>query len=221
MQPTHRAVLAFSILLATGASAASAAELALLIGPNRGATAVDAVVAPGSGEQFFDFTFLDTVEPPLFEGLVVYELMVRAPRPGITLLRAEVPDNWVFAGTDASFTVTEAAPDHLLITVTDVDDPNDTDVTLVDIVTGRKAARVYYGVDAAALPGLYNITLDPQETAWGHGLPKGFLLTVDTPDPGVVRVTPEPAGLALLGIPAALALRRRRPCDPHHEGREK
>jgi hypothetical protein len=160
------------------------------------------VVAPGSGEHFFDPTFTEA-PPAQNEGLYAYDLMVRAPQPGITLLRAEKPDDWVLGDVGSSFTVTEATADHLSISALSNND-------LYDITTGKKAARIYYGVDAGTLPGLYRITPDPSDVIFAGGNPSGRDIVVEVTDPGVVRVTPEPSGLAVLGATAAFALRRRR-----------
>jgi PEP-CTERM motif len=136
------------------------------------------------------------------EGLYVYSLRARAQRPGITLLRAEKPDNWVLTDPDAVFLIDEAAPDHLFFSGSNVN-------VLSDITDGKKVARLYYNVDADALPGLYRIRVD-QDFAFESGDPSGHYIGVDITDPGVIRVTPEPSALALLGAAALFGLRRRR-----------
>ena len=197
-----RLVPAVTCLLGMLPAAASAA-LDLRVGPNRGPEAVDAVVAPGSGEQFFDLAFTET-GTPYNEGLWAYDVMVRSPRPGITLLRAERPDNWVITDANGTFTVFDSGPGHLLFGASNSD-------RLSDITTGRKAARIFYSVDAGAAPGLYNLTLDREWTVFVSGEPvSANRIVVDITDPGVIRVTPEPAGLALIGAVAVFALRRRR-----------
>jgi len=205
----NRLTLILSIVVTIGPSVAFAGGLELQVGPNYGAGAVDAVVAPGTGEHFFDLTFLET-PPDQNEGMDAYDVMVRAPRPGISLLRAEKPgDDWAFGPeADAHFTVPESAPDHLLIEVT-----IPPAAPLTDLMTGTKAARVYYAVDPAAPPGVYDITLDPQETGIASGLPNRALPPpVGVTDPGVVLVTPEPSGMALPGALGLLLARRvRRP----------
>src|SRR5439155_21671875 len=89
-----RFALALSCALAGIMPAITKASLRLQIGPERGADAVDAVVAPGSGERFFDLVFNES-GPPVNEHLIAYDVGVDAARPGLSLVRAEKPDNWV------------------------------------------------------------------------------------------------------------------------------
>ena len=100
----------------TAIIAASAAS-ELRIGPNRGATAVDAVVGPGPAVHFFDLTFFETGAPQQ-DHLYAYDLLLRAT-PGVSLVRAERPDNWAFTAPDATFTQAEAAADRILAQAVD------------------------------------------------------------------------------------------------------
>src|SRR5687768_8075839 len=204
-----RFALALTCVLAGAAPAVSRASLTLQVGPERGADAVDAVVAPGSGEHFFDLVFHES-GPPDNEQLIAYDLLVEATRPGISLVRVEQPDNWVLTPSDAAELVqNEVEPDHILafagykFTYAG---------PLADINTGEKAARIYYTVDPGAAPGLYRITLNPGYTIFGFGDPNCEHChgPVFIDDPGLIRVTPEPAGLALIGAVAVLVLQRRR-----------
>jgi hypothetical protein len=173
-------------------------------GPNFGQGEVDAVVAPGSGEHFFDLTFLQSEEDP-DDQMNEYDVMVRASRPGITLLRAQKPDNWVFTDPDAVLTVVEGNAGHLLINASSPDER-------VDITRPPKnAARVYYSLDAGAAPGRYSITLEPSTTRLYTANTSGWVPPfVGVTDPGLVLVTPEPSGLTILAVGGVLALRRRR-----------
>ena len=194
-------------VLAVAASIAPPTALAALdlrIGPNRGADAVDAAVAPGSGEHFFDLTFTET-PPTENEFLYAYDVLFEAAQTGIRLLRAERPDNFVLTAPDATFVQSEADAGHILAAAQDGTSLG------VDVVTGPKAARVYYAVDPGTTPGLYRITLNPVGTTFVSGDPnrQGYFPVVDITDPGVVLVTPEPSGLALLAVAGLLALRRR------------
>ena len=197
-----RLVLVLVAVLAPRAAATP--SLDLRVGPNFGPDEVDAVVAPGSGEQFFDLTFIQSDEDP-DDAMNAYDVMVRAPRPGLTLLRATEPDNWIFTDPGALFTVADADAGHLLIRASSPDES-------VDITQPpRNAARIYYRIDAGVAPGLYPITLEEGTTriysADSGGLPPPPL---GVTDPGLARVTPEPSGLAVLALAAALGLRRRR-----------
>ena len=204
-----RFALALTCLLAGVAPAVSLASLTLQVGPALGPDAVDAVVAPGSGEHFFDLVFHES-GPPDFEHLIAYDLLVDATRPGISLLRVEQPDNWVLTPSDAAELVQfEVEPDHILASAGykfTYSGP------LADINTGEKAARIYYNVDPGAAPGLYRITLNPTNTIFGFNDPNCEHChgPVFIDDPGVIRVTPEPAGLALPLAAGVMALRRQR-----------
>ena len=196
-----RFVLALSCALAGITPAITEASLTLQIGPERGADAVDAVVATGSAEHFFDLVFNES-GPPVNEQLIAYDLGVDAARPGLSLVRAEKPDNWVLPDADAVFGQQEVRPDHVLVNASfalSYSGP------LADITSGAKAARVYYSVDPGTAPGLYRITLNPNQTVFGFGDPNCdscYAVAID--DPGVVLVTPEPAGLALLSVAGAI-----------------
>jgi hypothetical protein len=198
-----RFLLTLGCLLSIAPAVASAG-LDLRIGPNRGPAEVDAVVAPGSGEHFFDLTFTDS-PPSQNESLYAYDVAFITDRPGLTLVRAERPDHWVLTAPDATFTQFEARPDFVVAGGTDGFSIGS------DITTGTKAARLAFRVDPGTAPGLYRINLDPSFTAWSSGDPFGPNLFpyVDITDPGLVLVTPDPSGLGLLSVGTLLALRRR------------
>lgn len=200
------AALVFSVLMAMAPLVASA-ELDLRIGPNTGADQVDAVVAPGSGEHFFDLTFSATgINETFNEYLVAYDLGLVTARPGLRLLRVEKPDNWVFTDAAATLITREADAGRILAEGAEFGGADYGS----DVTTGTEAARVFYSVDPDVTPGLYQIALSPNWTAFGTGNPNGHEVFVDFNDPGMVLVTPEPSGFALLGLAGVLALRRRR-----------
>ena len=179
--------------------------LDLRTGPNYGPDEVDAVVAPGSGEHFFDLTFLQDWEDPDDE-MNRYDVVVRAPT-GITLLRAEKPANWAFTDPDAVFTVVEGDAGHLLINASSPDER----VDLTKSQPVQNAARIYYSVDPGAAPGFYNIRLEESTTRIYTANEFGWVPPpVGVTDAGRVLVTPEPSGLVVLALGGVLALRRRR-----------
>ena len=199
-----RLVPALVVIAVLAPSASATAFLGMRTGPNYGADEVDAVVAPGSGEHFLDL-LLYAYGDDQSDNVNEYDVMVRAPRPGITLLRAEKPDNnWLFTSPDAAFSVVESAADHLFINASSPDER--VDIPYAD--TPTYAARIYYTVDPAAAPGRYSITLEPRTTRT-YAVDQ-IELPVDVTDPGLVLVTPEPSGLAVLALSGLLALRRRR-----------
>ena len=163
-------------------------------------------VGPGPGEQYFDLVFHET-GTLANEGLFAYDLYVQRDKPGVNLLRVEKPDNWVFTSPGASFQ--EAGPEFSnkpgLIVVNAIGDLLGANQ---DIVEGTKAARVFYTIDPNAAPGVYHISLDPAGTLFVSG-DTGEAIPVDFSQPFTI-ITPEPAGLSLLGIAGLLALRRRR-----------
>jgi hypothetical protein len=198
-----RLCLALGCLLGLTPVGASAAVY-LQIGSNAGADAVDAVVAPGSGEHFFDLTFNET-GGAWNDHLYAYDLFVEVPRPGISLLRVEKPDNWVFTAPDATLQTLEAELGHIVAVGVDSRTGTGSDIT-----TGSKAARVIYLVDDSLAPGVYRIVLRPEWTVFGSGNPEcSCPIFADVSDPGVVLVTPEPSSLGLLAL-GLLGLRRRR-----------
>jgi hypothetical protein len=205
----NRLLLLFACAAAIAPSAASA-SLTLQIGPNQRPDQVDAVVAPGSGEHFFDLTFTET--PPTYnEYLVAYDLLLRTPQPGIRLLRMETSDNWVLPASDSTFVQREADAGHILVEAAYTSGTgNDHGI---DITTGAKAGRVFYAVDPGTAPGLYPIRFDPGPTVFGSGDPNfpGNLIYADLSDVGLVQVTPEPTALALLAVAGVVALRRNCP----------
>ena len=186
---------------------AAAGPLQLRVGPNFGADTVDAVVAPGAGTQSLDLVFVESGQP-YNELLFAYDAGVDAAQPGLRLVRAEKPDNWVLTGSDSDtvFTEREARPDHILVNASyalTYSGP------LADITTGAKVARIYYSIDPGTAPGLYRITLDRNTTVFGTGNPNcSCPIFPDLSDAGVVLVTPEPSGVALVGVAWVLALRR-------------
>ena len=202
----QRIVLSLAGVLASFPAVARAA-LDLQIGANKGADQVDAVVAPGSGEHYFDLTFSRTGTSNFNESIYAYDLLARAAPQGIRLVRIERPDNWIFTNFFATFQTPESASDHILVNAANGSGDQ------VHVMTGEKAARVVYTVDPGAAPGLYQITLDPFTTAFADSDPSCNMACrpdVDITDPGIVQVTPEPGGLAFVAATSVLALRRRR-----------
>jgi hypothetical protein len=192
-----RFVLALSCALAMVPGVASAA-LSINIGP-------DVLGYPGSS-GYFDLVFNETGTPE-DEGLFAYDLYLVRDRPGINLIRAEKPDNWVFTAPVAEFQ--EAGPEFSnkpgLIVVNAIGYLLSASE---DIVSGTKAARVYYTIDPDAPPGVYRIGLDPASTLFVSG-DTGAVIPIDIADRGTVTVWPEPTGLSLALIAGgALALRR-------------
>jgi hypothetical protein len=204
VEKMKRFVLGLGCVLAMVPGVASAA-LSVAIVPD---IEVPAGAIP-TGEQFVDLVFNET-GTPANEGLFAYDLYITRDRPGINLLRAEKPDNWVFKAAGAGFS--QAGPEftHLpdLIVVNALGDLLGANQ---DIEDGTKAARVFYTIDPGAAPGKYNIRLanDPGTTLFVSG-DTGEAIPVDISDAGVVTVTPEPGSIALLGVAGLLALRRRR-----------
>jgi hypothetical protein len=160
----------------------------------------------GPGERFFDLVFHET-GTPANEGLFAYDLYLQRDKPGVNLVRVEKPDNWVFTSPGASFQ--EAGPEFSnkpgLIVVNAIGDLLGANQ---DIVEGTKAARVFYTLDPNVAPGVYHISLDPAGTLFVSG-DTGEAIPVDFSQPFTI-ITPEPAGLSILGIAGLLTLRRRR-----------
>jgi len=169
---------------------------------------VPARITPGGipGEMYFDLVFRET-GTPANEGLFAYDLYLQRDKPGINLVRAEKPDNWVFTSPGASFQ--EAGPEFSnkpgLIVVNAIGDLLGANQ---DIVDGTKAARVFYTMDPDAAAGTYHISLDPGGTLFVSG-DTGEAIPVDISASFSVPI-PEPAALSLLGIAGLLTLRRRR-----------
>jgi len=195
-----RIVLGFTCVLALLPGVASAA-LSIDIGPD-----IYSDNNPTT-EHFFDLVFHET-GAPTNEGLFAYDLYLKADRPGIKLLRAEKPDNWVFTSPGASFQ--EAGPEFSnkpgLIVVNAIGDLLGANQ---DIVDGTKAARVFYTIDENLPRGAYKLTLDPAGTLFVSG-DTGEAIPVDISNPGTVIVEPEPTALPLLAVAGVLAVRRRR-----------
>jgi MYXO-CTERM domain-containing protein len=202
VEKMKRFVLGLGCVIAMVPGVASAA-LSLAIAPD---ITVPANAIP-TGEQFVDLVFNETA-PTANEGLFAYDLYLTRDKPGINLVRAEKPDNWVFTSSGASFQ--EAGPEFShkpdLIVVNAIGDLLGANQ---DIQDGTKAARVFYTIDPGAAPGVYHIGLDPAGTLFVSG-DTGEAIPVDISDTGTVTVTPEPGSLALLGVAGLLALRRRR-----------
>ena len=180
--------LAFACVLATCPPVASAG-LSLRIGPNQGGGQknADLTIVHGwgpRGERFFDLTFHEE-GPPDDECLFAYELLFLAP-PGINLVRAEAPPDWVFAGGGAKFTQVKAGPRDILVhCVHDVGRGRGSDIT-----RGKKAARVYFTIDRALTPGRYAITLDAAATVFATADPdRPLVIPVTITDPGLVIVS--------------------------------
>jgi len=197
-----RFVLGLGCVLAMVPGVASAA-LSVAIVP-------DIVVPAGAiptGEQSFDLVFNET-GTPANEGLFAYDLYLKRDKPGINLIRAEKPDNWVFTSPGASFQ--EAGPEFSnkpgLIVVNAIGDLLGANQ---DIVDGTKAARVFFTLDPFLAPVPLQISLDPAGTLFVSG-DTGEAIPVDISDSGSVICWPEPAGLSLLGVAGLLTLRRRR-----------
>jgi hypothetical protein len=197
-----RFVFGLACVFALAPGVASAA-LSIDIGP-------DISVPVGTqltGELFFDLVFHET-GPATNEGLFAYDLYLRREKPGINLIRAEKPDNWVFTSPGASFQ--EAGPEFShkpdLIVVNAIGDLLGANQ---DIVDGTKAARVYFTLDPGVTSGIYQIFLDPAGTLFVSG-DTGEAIPVNISDPGTVYFTPEPTALSFAAIAGLLALRRRR-----------
>jgi hypothetical protein len=199
-----RVAFGLTCVLAMAPGLASAA-LSIEIGP-------DVLITRGAiptGEQFFDLVFHET-GTPTNEGLFAYDLYITRDKPGINLIRAEKPDNWVFTSPGASFQ--EAGPEFSnkpgLIVVNAIGDLLGANQ---DIQEGTKVARVFYTIDQDAFPGFYHVSLDPAGTLFVSG-DTGEAIPVDISDSGTVMspIDPEPTALPLLAIAGVLAVRRRR-----------
>ena len=189
----------------------------LAMAPGVASAALSLAISPdinvcAEGEQFFDLVFNET-GTPVNEGLFAYDLYITRDKPGINLIRAEKPDNWVFTSPGATFQ--EAGPEFShkpgLIIVNAIGDLLGGNQ---DIVDGTKAARVYYTIDPDMFPGVYHVDIDPTGTLFVSG-DTGEAIPVDISDPGTVRFIPEPTGLSFAGVACALALRRRRTQGRH------
>jgi hypothetical protein len=191
-----RFLLAFGCVLIAAPGVASAA-LSIAFG--------EIECAPG--EHFVDLVFNET-GTPVNEGLFAYDLHIVRNRPGINLLRAEKPDNWVFSSPGASFS--QAGPEftHLPDSIV-VNAIGDLLGANQDIVDGAKTARVFYTMDPNPSPGFYSIGLDPGMTLFVSG-DTGEAIPVDISDPGGVICWPEPTSLSLLGGVGVPLLQRRR-----------
>jgi hypothetical protein len=198
-----RYVLVLACILSMAPGVASAA-LSIVPVPATG----PGPIPPGGlpGEMYFDLVFRET-GAPANEGLFAYDLYLQRDKPGINLVRAEKPDNWVFTSPGASFQ--EAGPEFSnkpgLIVVNAIGDLLGANQ---DIVDGTKAARVFYTMDPNAAPGTYHIRLDPAGTLFVSG-DTGEAIPVDISASFSVPI-PEPAGFSLLGIAGLLTLRSRR-----------
>jgi hypothetical protein len=195
-----RLILALACVVAMAPGVASAA-LSLAISADINVCA--------EGEQFFDLVFNET-GTPVNEGLFAYDLYITRDKPGINLIRAEKPDDWVFTSLGASFQ--EAGPEFSnkpgLIVVNAIGDLLGANQ---DIQDGTKVARVFYTIDPDAAPGIYHVSLDPAGTLFVSG-DTGEAIPVDISDSGTVitEIIPEPTALPLLAVGGVLAVRRRR-----------
>jgi hypothetical protein len=195
-----RFALGFACVVALMPAVASAA-LSIEIGPDL------FFDSPPPGELFFDLIFHET-GTPTNEGLFAYDLYLQRDNPGISLVRAEKPDNWVFTSPGASFQ--EAGPEFSnkpgLIVVNAIGDLLGANQ---DIVEGTKAARVFFTINPTAPAGVYRINLDPAGTLFVSG-DTGEAIPVDISDRGTVTFVPEPTVLPALAVAGMLAARRRR-----------
>jgi hypothetical protein len=196
-----RFAIGFASVLAMAPGVASAA-LSITVGPDIGLPDQNP-----KGEFCFDLVFNET-GTPTDEGLFAYDLYLSRSQPGINLIRAEKPENWVFTSPGAVFQ--EAGPEFSdkpgLIVVNAIGDLLGANQ---DIVDGTKAARVFYTMDPGFAPGIYRIILDPAGTLFVSGV-TGEVIPVDISDAGTVTYTPEPSGLSFAGMACVLVLRRRR-----------
>ena len=208
-----RLVFALACVVSLLPQLASAA-LSLQIGSQSGPNTPDATpFFPSPGPQFFDLIFNET-PPADNEGLFAYDLSLRLVRPagttgGVRLAGAErTPTDFVL-GDDpnaSTFSVAASTPDELLINIS-------SNNALFDITQGKKAARVFYTYDVDfSVLGEYRIVFDTTNTVFGSGDPNrpDPAIAVDLSDAGVIRVIPEPASAALLGVAGMLVLRRRK-----------
>ena len=197
----NRLALALSCVLAMVPGVAAAA-LRINIGPD-----ITTYPWDPAGEHFFDLVFHET-EPNVNEGLFAYDLYIVRDRPGINLVRAEKPDNWVFTSPGASFQQADiSAPPGTLV----VNAIGDLLGANQDIRDGTKVARVFYTLDPNMPFGAASVRLDatPGTTLFVSG-DTGEEIPVDISDTGAIIIIPEPAGFSLLGVACVFALRRRR-----------
>jgi hypothetical protein len=168
------------------------------------------VFVPGSippAEQYVDLVFNET-GPNVNEGLFAYDLYITRDGPGINLLRAERPDNFVFTSPGASFQQADiSTPPNTLV----VNAIGDLLGANQDIRDGTKVARVYYTIDPNIPLGAHRIMLDqtPGTTLFVSG-DTGEAIPVDISDTAEFLYIPEPGGLSLAGIAVAAAILRRR-----------
>ena len=163
------------------------------------------VPVPGPGPYFIDVALVETGTPK-DEQLFAYDLHLRANSNGpVRLAGAEKPDNWVFTDPAANFLVASSSPTEVMINAVNRLTPPFSDIT-----SGAKVARVLYTFDC--VPGASTLFFDPNNTIFASGDPnQDPFIPVDTTGPlTYFSLCPEPTGLALLPLAAALALRRRR-----------
>ena len=136
--------------------------LALLPGVASGALSIGigpdlSFCFPPGEEHYVDLVFNETA-PTANEGLFAYDLYIRRDNPGLILLRAEKPDNWVFTAPNASFQQADVPgnnpPSGIVVNAI-----GDLLGATQDIVSGTKAARVFFTLDPS-LASTSHIFLD-------------------------------------------------------------
>jgi MYXO-CTERM domain-containing protein len=206
-------VTAYAVLVVAAAPRFASAALSLNLVPQ------DAMVCDYE-RHAFDVVFAgDRVEgAPANEGLFAYDLVLTIPQAmqgKFKLAGAERPDNFVLdVPSGAVFSVPNdpQLTNNNRITI-NVSSNND----LADITNGKKAARVFFQLDPSTPigPSLEPFTVlffDQDATVFGSASEAfPFLqIPVGLSDSGSIFICPEPGALTLLGLAAALCLRRRR-----------
>jgi hypothetical protein len=199
--------LAFALgCVVTIAPRTAPAALSLQIGP----------VLPAPGLQSADLIFTETA-PTENEGLFAYDLLITVPAAARGLIRLDGVAAGSFPGfvlgddpNQYTFTVAESDANHVRVNVSSNND-------LFDIMTGKRAARVFYALSPLGLAqsalgwcGETALAFDPGATVFESG----DRTRPDTNIPVNLRdgavLCPEPAGVAVVGMAGPLALRRPR-----------